>query len=128
MKAHITKTYLYNFHPFKSHFYKVKLGFSGVHTIILISAQNHRLWVLVRTAFTVLSRNMKNISYLSENFQFFEVKFSIYLNRRVFVICSLIRTFIAHLQNQQILYQQLLKAQLRLAGMLGLIWVDRVGI
>ena len=28
---------------------------------------------------------MKNISFLSENFQFFEVKFSIYLNRRVFV-------------------------------------------
>ena len=28
---------------------------------------------------------MKNISFLSENFQFLEVKFSIYLNRRVFV-------------------------------------------
>ena len=29
---------------------------------------------------------MKNISFLSENFQFLEVKFSIYLNRRVFVM------------------------------------------
>ena len=30
---------------------------------------------------------MKNIkSFLSENFQFLEVKFSIYLNRHVFVI------------------------------------------
>ena len=29
---------------------------------------------------------MKNISFLSENFQFFEVKFSIYLNRHVFVM------------------------------------------
>ena len=28
----------------------------------------------------------KNISFLSENFQFLEVKFSIYLNRRVFVM------------------------------------------
>ena len=28
---------------------------------------------------------MKNISFLSENFQFLEVKFSIYFNRRVFV-------------------------------------------
>ena len=31
---------------------------------------------------------MKNISFLSENFQFLEVKCSIYLNRRVFVIAS----------------------------------------
>ena len=29
---------------------------------------------------------MKNISFLSENFQFFKMKFSIYLNRRVFVM------------------------------------------
>ena len=40
--------------------------------MFLISAQKHRLWVLV----------------LSENFQFLEVKFSIYLNRRVFVMRS----------------------------------------
>ena len=35
-----------------------------------------------------LSRNMikkKNQSFLYENFQYLEVKFSIYLNRRVFV-------------------------------------------
>ena len=29
---------------------------------------------------------MKNISCLSENFQFLEVKFSIYLNRGVFIM------------------------------------------
>ena len=29
---------------------------------------------------------MKNVSFLSENFQFLEVKFSIYLNRRVFIM------------------------------------------
>ena len=29
---------------------------------------------------------MKNISFLSENFQFLEMKFSIYLNRRVFIM------------------------------------------
>ena len=34
----------------------------------------------------VLSRNMKNIRFLSENFQFLEVKFSIYLNRHAFVM------------------------------------------
>ena len=36
----ITKTYLYNFDPLKPHFYIVKLGFSGVYIIFLISAQN----------------------------------------------------------------------------------------
>ena len=35
--------------PLKSHFYAVKLGFTGVYIILLISAQKHRLWVLVRT-------------------------------------------------------------------------------
>ena len=35
----ITKTYLYNFEPLKSHFYLVKLGFTGVYSIFLISAQ-----------------------------------------------------------------------------------------
>ena len=43
------KTYLYNFDPLKPHLYIVKLGFTGVYIIFLISAQKHRLWVLVRT-------------------------------------------------------------------------------
>ena len=38
---------------------------------------------------TNLSRNMKNISLLSENFPVLVVKFSIYLNWRIFVIKSL---------------------------------------
>ena len=46
----ITKTYLrgYNFDPLKPHFYIVKLGFTEVYIIFLISAQKYRLWVLVR--------------------------------------------------------------------------------
>ena len=36
----IRKTCLYNFDPLKPHFYKVKLGFTGVYIILLISAQN----------------------------------------------------------------------------------------
>ena len=36
----ITKTYLYNFDPLKPHFYIVKLGFTGVYIIFVISAQN----------------------------------------------------------------------------------------
>ena len=92
----ITKTCLYNFDPLKPHFYIVKLGFTGVDIIFLISAQKHRLWVLVRTAsprqfyrvptIYVLRRNMKNIRNFIWIFQFLEVKFPIYLNRRVFVL------------------------------------------
>ena len=41
---------LYNFDPLKPQFYIVKLGFTGVYIIFLISVQKHRLWVLVRTA------------------------------------------------------------------------------
>ena len=47
---YITKTRLYDFDPLKPRFYIVKLGFTGVYIIFLISAQKHRLWVLVRTA------------------------------------------------------------------------------
>ena len=47
---YITKTCLYKFDPLKPHFYIVKLGFTGVGIIFFISAQKHRLWVLVRTA------------------------------------------------------------------------------
>ena len=47
---YITKTRLYKFDPLKSHFYIVKLGFTGVYIIFLISAQKNRLWVLVGTA------------------------------------------------------------------------------
>ena len=45
----ITKTCVYNFDPLKPHFYIVKLGFTGVYIIFLISAKKHRLWVLVGT-------------------------------------------------------------------------------
>ena len=39
----ITKTRLYNFDPLQPHFYIVKLGFTGVYIIFLISAQKHKL-------------------------------------------------------------------------------------
>ena len=42
----IMKTYLYNFGPLKPHFYIVKLGFTRVYIIFLITAQKHRLWVM----------------------------------------------------------------------------------
>ena len=37
---YITKSCLYNFDPLKPHFYIVKLGFTGVYIIFLISDQN----------------------------------------------------------------------------------------
>ena len=88
----ITKTCLFNSAHLKPHFYIVKLGLQWYTLLFLISAQKHRLWVLVWTASPVFSINMKKISdlFLSENFQFLEVKFSIYLNRRVFVMATLI--------------------------------------
>ena len=86
----ITKTYLYNFYPRKPHFYKVKLGFTGVLLIFLILVQKHRLWVLVTapTIYVFEQNYEKYLTFLSENFQFLEVTFSIYLNRRVFVMWS----------------------------------------
>ena len=55
-----------------------------------------RLWIHVRTASSrrflrvltiyVLSSNVKNISFFFENFHFVVIKFSVYLNRHVFVM------------------------------------------
>ena len=94
----ITKTYLYNFDPLKPHFYIVKLGFTGVYIIFLISAQKRRLWYSLelphRGGSNEYPQSMfwaeiwKISVFLSENFQFLEVKFSIYLNRHVFVMCK----------------------------------------
>ena len=95
---YITKTCLYNFNPLKPHFYTVKLGFTGVYIIFSYFCSKHRLWVLVRTAsprrfcvltIYVLSRNMKNIRiFYLKIFNFLVVKFSIYLNRHVFVMTT----------------------------------------
>ena len=92
----ITKTCLYNFDPLKPHFYIVKLGFTGVYIIFLISAQNIDCGFSLEPPrrggsneypqYMFLSRNMKNIIFLSENFQFLVVKCSIFLNRCVFVM------------------------------------------
>ena len=93
----ITKTCLYNFDPLKPHFYIVKLGFTGVYISFLISAQNldceyslepprrggsneypqSRFWTEIR----------KISEFFIWKFSFFGGKiFSIYLNRRVFVM------------------------------------------
>ena len=35
-RATITKTYLFNFDPFKPHFYVVKLGFTSIYIILFL--------------------------------------------------------------------------------------------
>ena len=93
----ITKTRLYNFDPLKPHFYIVKLGFTGVYIIFLIFAQNIDCWYSLepprrggsneypQSMFWAEIWKLSDF-FLSENFQFLKVKFSIYLNRRVFVM------------------------------------------
>ena len=98
MQLCITKTFLYNFDPLKPHFYIVKTGvYSGIHVhYFSYFCSKHRLWVFIRTAGEAVLTSTQNLcfeqkyekyqSFLSENFQFLEVKFSIYLNRCVFVM------------------------------------------
>ena len=76
----ITKTCLYNFDPLKPHFYVVKLGFTGVYIIFLISAQKHNL--------CFEQKYEKYQNFYLKIFIFLVVKISIYFNRRVFVMLS----------------------------------------
>ena len=126
----MTKTRLYSFDPLKAHCYIVKLEFTGAYIIFLISAQKHRLWVLVRTAdcgnslepprlflrdptIYVLSRNMKNIRlFLPENFHFWVVNFSVYLNRHVFVMASLTNMYQVRVQKLNFIFVAELKTGL----------------
>ena len=103
-KDQLTKTRLYSFDPLQPHFYIIKLWFTWVCISFLISAQKHRLWVLVRTALLRSSNKFPQLEQKHENYQnftpeffhfffFFVVKFSIYLNRRVFVMRKYICMF-----------------------------------
>ena len=95
-KSLVTKTCLYNFDSLKPHFYTVKLGFTGIYINFLISAQKHNCGYLLELPQWGSSNKYPQImfwaeiwkisEFLSENFQFLEVKFSIYLNRHVFVM------------------------------------------
>ena len=90
------KTYLHNFDLLKPHFYIVKLGFTGVYIIFLFLLKNIDCGYLLEPPHQGCSNKYpqsmfwaekrKISEFLPENFQFLVVKFSIYLNRRVFVI------------------------------------------
>ena len=99
---YITKTYLYNFGPLKPHFYIVKLGFTGVYIIFLISANNidcgYSLEPPRRGGYNECGSNeypqsmfwaeiwKYQIFFLSGKLSILLVKFSVYLNRRVFLM------------------------------------------
>ena len=84
----ITKTCLYNFDPLKPHFYIVKLGFTGVYIIFLISAKNIDYGYSLELPrwggsneypYSMFRAEIgKCQNFLSENFTFLDVKFSIY--------------------------------------------------
>ena len=94
------KRYLYNFYPLKPHFYIVKLGLTRVYIIFLISAQNIDCGYSLEAGSNEYPQSMfwTGIYKISEfviwNFPFLVLKFSIYLNRRVFVMYAILtRTF-----------------------------------
>ena len=94
----ITKTCLYICDPLKPHFYIVKLGFTGVYIIFLIFAQNidcgYSLEPPRRGGSNEYPQSMfwaevwKISVFYLKFFNVLEVKVSIYLNRRVFVMYS----------------------------------------
>ena len=92
----ITKTCLYSFDPLEPHFYIEKLGFTRVYIIFLIFAQNIDCGYSLEPPrwggsneyhnLCFEQKYEKNIRFLAKNFLFLEMKISIYLNRRVFVM------------------------------------------
>ena len=96
----ITKTCLYNFDSLNPHFCVVKLGFTGVYIVFLISAQNINCGYSLEPprrggsneypqSHVCFEQKYKKYQiFLSKNFHFLVVKFSVYLNRRVFVMHS----------------------------------------
>ena len=74
---------MYNFDPLKPHFYIVKLGFIGVYIIFLISSENINCGYSLEPPTIYVFRFF---FYLF--FHFLVVKFSVNLNRHVFVMYS----------------------------------------
>ena len=81
--------------PLKPHIYIVKLGFTGIYIIFLLSAKNIDCGYSLEPPCRGSSNEYPQFMFwaeiwrlsdffLSENFHFLMVKFSLYLNRRVF--------------------------------------------
>ena len=106
------KTYLYNFDSLKPHFYIVKLGFTGIYIIFLISVPNIDCGYSLEPPRRGGSNEYHNLcfeqkyekyqNYLCENFHILVVKFSIYLNRRVFILVTTFGRKIPYLEGRSI--------------------------
>ena len=77
LMAPITKTRRYSFDPLKLHFYIVKLGFTGVYIIFIITAQKHRLRVLFSTASARRFKRVPTIYVLSRNMKTYQIFFNL---------------------------------------------------
>ena len=89
----ITKTCLYNFDRLRTHFYIVKLGFTGVYIIFLISAKHIECgYSLERGGSNEYPQSMfwaekwKNIRVFIRKFSVFGGEISRYFDKRVFVM------------------------------------------
>ena len=93
----ITKTCLYNSDPLEPHFYIVRLGFTGVYISFLISAQNIDCGYSLEPPRRGGSNEYPQSMFWAEiwkRYQIFSLKiyifwwqkFSVHLNRRVFVM------------------------------------------
>ena len=93
--------------PSNPTFIIVKLGFTGVYIIFLICAQNIDCGYSLEPPRRGGSKEYPQsmfwaqiwkilVFFLSENFQFLEVKFSIYLNRCVFVMLNILKYLEPH--------------------------------
>ena len=120
----ITKTCLYNIDPLKSHFCIVKLGFTGVYIIFLISAQKTDCGYSLEPPRRGGSNEYLNLcfdqkyekypNFYLKIFSFWWLKCAVYLNRHVFVMC----------------WTKLTQGVYRACGVLlcvaGLLWIGRL--
>ena len=97
----ITKTCLYNFDPLKPHFYIVKLGLKGYTLIFLFLLKNKDYGYLLEPPLYFEQEYEKYQNFLSENFPFLVVKFSIYLNRHVFIMVVVVCLFVFSVPNSK---------------------------
>ena len=89
----IKKTCLYNFDPLKPHFYTVKLGFTGVYIIFLISAQKHRLWYSLELPRWGGSNKYLQLMFWAEIWKiskFFIWKFSVFGDENFYIQSTLV--------------------------------------
>ena len=85
----ITKTCLYNVYPLKPHFYRVKVGFTGVYINFLISAQNIDCGYSLEPPRRGGSNEYPQSVFLSRNkkkYQIFYLKIFIFFGGKIFSI------------------------------------------